>query len=100
MGENEEWVELYPQFAQVAEEEGFSDIAVVFRKIAEVEKRHEARYLALLNNVENNKVFKKDAALEWKCRNCGYIHGGEEAPQVCPACAHPRAYFEVHCENY
>lgn len=100
MGENEEWVELYPEFAKIAEEEGFMDIAVVFRKIAEVEKHHEARYLKLLENVEQGKVFKKASSLEWKCRNCGYIHTGDSAPQACPACAHPQAFFEVHCENY
>jgi len=100
MGENEEWVELYPEFAKIAEEEGFMDVAVVFRKIAEVEKHHEARYLKLLENVEQGKVFKKASSLEWKCRNCGYIHTGDSAPQACPACAHSQAYFEVNCENY
>jgi len=99
-GENEEWTDLYPTFAQVAEDEGFKDVAIAFRKIAEVEKRHEARYLKLLENVQNQKVFKKDAPLEWKCRNCGYIHQGDASPQVCPACVHPQAFFEVHCENY
>ena len=100
MGENEEWTELYPEFAKTAEEEGFKDIAVVFKKIAEVEKRHEQRYLKLLQNVENQQVFKKGSALEWKCRNCGYIHENNSAPEMCPACAHPKAYFEVHTANY
>lgn len=100
MGENEEWVELYPEFAKIAEEEGFMDIAAVFRKIAEVEKHHEARYLKLLENVEQGKAFKKASSIVWKCRNCGYIHTGDSAPQACPACAHPQAYFEVNCENY
>ncbi len=100
MGENEEWTELYPKFADIADEEGFPAVAVVFRKIAEVEKKHEARYLKLLENVENQMVFKKDSPLEWKCRNCGYIHEGSGAPQSCPACAHPQSFFEVDVENY
>ncbi len=99
-GENEEWADLYPEFAKTAEEEGFPEIAAAFNKIAEVEKRHEKRYLRLLNNIENQKVFKKDTELEWKCRNCGYIHQNNSAPDVCPACVHPKAFFEVHCENY
>lgn len=99
-GENEEWTELYPHFADVAAEEGFPEVAAVFRKIAEVEKQHEARYLKLLNNIETGKVFLKDIKVEWKCRNCGYIHDGETAPVVCPACAHPQSYFELRCENY
>lgn len=100
MGENEEWTELYPHFADVAEQEGFKEIAVVFRKIAEVEKRHERRYLNLLQNIEQQKVFKKDSTTEWKCRNCGYIHENSSAPEQCPACAHPKSFFELHCENY
>ncbi len=99
-GENEEWDRLYPQFADIAQEEGFPEIAIVFRKIAEVEKHHEARYRKLLANIENDKVFKKDEATEWKCDNCGYVHEGQEAPQMCPACAHPQAHFEVLAENY
>jgi rubrerythrin len=99
-GENEEWADIYPHFAQIAEEEGFSNVAAVFRKIAEVEKRHEKRYLQLLKNVESGQVFKKGVSVEWKCRNCGYVHEGDTAPQVCPACAHPQAHFEVQCENY
>lgn len=99
-GENEEWDRLYPQFADIAQEEGFPEVAVVFRKIAEVEKHHEARYRKLLANVENDKVFKKDEVVEWKCNNCGYVHEGKEALQMCPACAHPQAHFEVLAENY
>ncbi len=100
MGENEEWSELYPMFADIAEQEGFADIARTFRAIATVEKHHEQRYLALLNNVQNQKVFDKDQEFEWKCRNCGYIHTGKSAPQVCPACIHPRAHFELNCDNF
>ncbi|APM39250.1 rubrerythrin [Clostridium kluyveri] len=99
-GENEEWSQLYPAFADVADEEGFRAIAVVFRKIAEVEKHHEERYLELLKNVENGTVFKKDEVVKWKCANCGYIHEGSSAPEVCPACAHPQAYFEIFTEKY
>lgn len=99
-GENEEWSQLYPAFADVADEEGFRAIAVVFRKIAEVEKHHEERYLELLKNVENGTVFKKDKVVKWKCANCGYIHEGSSAPEVCPACAHPQAYFEIFTEKY
>lgn len=99
-GENEEWSDLYPEFAKVAEEEGFQEIADVFNKIAEVEKHHEARYRKLLNNIETGKVFKKDAVVNWKCNNCGYIHEGIEAVDLCPACAHPQAHFEVFVEAY
>jgi rubrerythrin len=99
-GENEEWTDLYPAFADIADEEGFPQIAHVFREIAEVEERHEARYRKLLSNIENNKVFEKDEEVEWKCNNCGYIHKGKSAPQSCPACAHPMGYFEVFKETY
>ncbi|HFL3828481.1 TPA: rubrerythrin [Clostridioides difficile] len=99
-GENEEWTELYPKFADIADEEGFSQIAHVWREIAEVEERHEIRYKKLLANIENNKVFEKDEEVEWKCNNCGYIHKGKSAPQVCPACAHPIDHFEVFVETY
>ncbi|SEF91789.1 Rubrerythrin [Caloramator fervidus] len=99
-GEKEEWAELYPEFAKIAEEEGFHEIAEAFRKIAEVEKRHEERYRKLYENLLNGKVFKKDKKVLWKCNNCGYIHEGEEAPEVCPACKHPQGYFEVFVENY
>jgi rubrerythrin len=99
-GENEECTDLYPAFAQIAEDEGFSAVAVAFRKIAEVEKRHEERYLELLKNLETDNVFKKDTLMEWKCDNCGYIHTGESAPQVCPACLHPQEYFELFVKAY
>ena len=99
-GENEEWEELYPKFADIADEEGFPAIAYVWREIAEAEERHEIRYRKLLANVENNTVFEKDEVVEWKCNNCGYIHTGKSAPEMCPACAHPKAHFEVFCETY
>lgn len=99
-GENEEWSALYPEFAKIAEEEGFPAIATVFRKIAEVEKHHEERYRKLLDNIENGEVFKKAEPVKWKCINCGYIHEGPEAPQMCPACAHPQGYFEVLADNF
>lgn len=99
-GEKEEWADLYPSFADTAEAEGFKAVAATFRKVAEVEKRHEARYLKLAANIANGKVFKKDKPILWKCRNCGYIHEGAEAPEICPACRHPKAHFEVFCENY
>lgn len=99
-GENEEWVELYPHFADIADEEGFPAIAVAFRMIAKVEAEHEARYRKLLANVEAGKVFEKDEEIEWQCRNCGYVHKGKKAPNTCPACAHPQAYFEPKKNNY
>ena len=99
-GENEEWTDLYPKFADIAEEEGYPEIAFVYRKITEVEERHEIRYNKLAKNIEEGKVFKKDEVTLWKCNNCGYIYEGQEAPLVCPACAHPQAYFEVFKENY
>ena len=99
-GENIEWTKIYKEAGEVAKEEGFLDIAEQFRKIAEVEKQHERRYRKLLENVKDGKVFKKDTVVKWKCRNCGYVHEGTEAPEKCPACAHPRAYFEVLAENY
>lgn len=99
-GENEEWTELYPHFADVAEEEGFKEVAVAFRKIAEVEKHHEARYRKLAANIDNGEVFKKEAPVQWKCNNCGYIHTGDTAPQVCPACVHPQGHFELFVETY
>jgi len=99
-GENEEWTELYPTFADTAQEEGFTAVAVAFRKIAEVEKHHEERYLKLAANIEAEKVFVKDSEIAWKCRNCGYIHIGVAAPELCPACLHPKSYFEVSCDNY
>lgn len=99
-GEHEEFVVLYPEFAEIAEEEGFPEIAHQFRMIAEVEKWHEKRFLKLAENVEKNKVFKRDTKVYWKCRNCGYIFEGFEAPTTCPACAHPQEHFELFVENY
>lgn len=99
-GENEEWSELYPQFADVADKEGFSVIATVFRKIADVEKHHEERYRKLYDNLADNAVFTKVGPVQWKCNNCGYIHTGDSAPQSCPACAHPQGYFELFVETY
>ncbi|WP_270562885.1 rubrerythrin [Clostridium beijerinckii] len=99
-GENEEWTDIYPSFAKTAEEEGYPEIAVVYRKISEVEARHEARYKKLAKNIEDGTVFKKDEVTLWKCGNCGFIYEGKEAPAACPACAHPQAYFEVFVENY
>ncbi len=99
-GENYEWTEMYPGFAEVAREEGFEDIAKVFEAIAVAEKQHEKRYLGLLDNVENGTVFKKDKPVVWRCQNCGYIHEGPEAPELCPACNHPQAHFELLAENW
>ncbi|MDR1746541.1 MAG: rubrerythrin family protein [Tannerella sp.] len=99
-GENEEWTILYPTFADVAEKEGFRDIATAFRMIAKVENEHEIRYRKLLANLENDTVFKKEEEILWQCRNCGYVHKGKTAPQKCPACEHPQAYFEPKKENY
>ena len=99
-GEHHEWTEMYPEFAKIADEEGFCEIAAVFRNIAKAEKQHEKRYLDLLSNVKAGKVFKKDAKVVWRCRNCGYVHEGTEAPEVCPACAHPQSYYELEATNY
>ena len=99
-GENEEWTADYPHFADVADEEGFPAIAAMYRNIAIAEKAHEERYLAFLANIENESVFKKEEATVWQCRNCGFVHEGEEAPKACPACLHPQAYFEVKKTNY
>lgn len=99
-GENEEWTQLYVEFAKTAREEGFNVIASTFEKVAEVEKRHEIRYNKLAKNIEDGTVFKKDEPVLWKCLNCGYIYEGTEAPKACPACAHPQGYFEVFVENY
>ena len=99
-GENYEWSEMYPKFAKEAEEEGFLEIAATFRGIAEVEKHHEERYKKLLENVENGEVFKKGSIVVWKCRNCGHIVIGKAAPEICPVCSHPKAYFEIKAENY
>lgn len=99
-GEHEEWTELYPEFAKIAEEEGFKEVAIAFKMISIVEKAHENRYRTLYNNLEAGKVFVKDGKVTWKCRNCGYIHEGEKAPEMCPACLHPQAYFEIKETNY
>ena len=99
-GENYEWTDMYDGFAKTAEEEGFPELAEKFRLVAEIERRHEERYHALLKNVETAAVFAKSEVKVWECRNCGHIVVGTEAPEVCPTCNHPRAYFEVHAENY
>ncbi len=99
-GENYEWTDMYATFAKEAEEEGFTAIAAKFRKVAAIEKTHEERYLKLLNNVEMQKVFEKSEETMWECRNCGHLVIGKKAPEVCPVCAHPKAYFEVRAENY
>ncbi len=99
-GEKLEWGTLYPNFAKIAEEEGFQDEATTFQMIAKVEQYHERRYLKLLANLTQNRVFKKDSPIKWKCRNCGYLFEGIEAPESCPVCAHARSYFEIWCENY
>ena len=100
-GENYEWTEMYEEFAKVAEEEGFKELAIKFRLVGAIEKHHEERYKKLLENIELCQVFKKDTGIQiWKCRNCGHIHVGLEAPKVCPACAHPQSYFELVSENY
>ena len=99
-GENYEHTEMYPGFAEIAEKEGFADIAAIFRAIAVAEKQHEKRYLALAANVEAGRVFKRDNTVVWRCRNCGYLHEGNEAPERCPACDHPQAHFELLGENW
>jgi rubrerythrin len=99
-GEHYEWESMYPEFAKVAREEGFEEIAKVFEAVVVAEKQHEKRYLGLLKNVEAGTVFKKGKKVVWRCRNCGYLHEGEEAPTLCPACAHPQAHFELLAENW
>ena len=99
-GENYEWTDMYAGFAETAEKEGFTALAAKFRMVAEIEKHHEERYRALLKNVEMQEVFKKSEVKVWECRNCGHIVVGTNAPQVCPVCAHPQSYFELHAENY
>jgi len=99
-GENEEWTKLYPGTADIAQQEGFPDVAAAFRFIAMVELEHEKRYRKLLENIEKWRVFKKEKPAVWKCRNCGYHHEGAEAPDLCPACLHPKSYFELWMENY
>ncbi len=99
-GENYEWTDMYAGFAKTAEEEGFHELAAKFRLVAAIEKTHEERYRALLHNVETAEVFKKSEVKVWECRNCGHIVVGTAAPEICPTCAHPQAYFEIHAENY
>lgn len=99
-GENEEWTELYPEFARIADEEGFKIIAAKYRLIAKVEEQHEKRYRKLAKNVKEKKVFENDEETEWVCRNCGHVHKGRKAPEKCPTCEHPQAFFEKKSENY
>ncbi|MEL7609702.1 MAG: rubrerythrin [Bacillota bacterium] len=99
-GENYEWTDMYASFAKAAREEGFENIARLFEYVAGVEKEHEARYLKLLQNIENDAVFKCGQSKAWKCNNCGHIHYGDCAPEICPTCNHPKAYFEIRAENY
>lgn len=99
-GENYEWTDMYEDFAKIAEEEGFTELAHKFRLVAAIEKHHEERYRALLRNVETAEVFKRSEIKVWECRNCGHIVVGKEAPEVCPVCNHPQSYFEIHAENY
>ena len=99
-GENYEWTDMYEGFAKTAEEEGFTELAKKFRLVAAIEKRHEERYRALLHNIEAQEVFAKSDVKVWECRNCGHIIVGEKAPEECPVCAHPQAYFEVHVDNF
>ncbi len=99
-GENYEWTEMYAEFAKVAREEGFDKIAFLFEGVGKIEKEHEERYKALLANVKEGKVFKKEEKMMWVCRNCGHVHFGESAPEVCPICSHPKAYFELRATNY
>jgi len=99
-GEKAEWGTIYPEFAAIAKKEGFPEIARSFQQIAEVEAHHEKRYRALIANLENKQVFKREKVVKWKCRNCGYVHEGKEAPNKCPACQHPQSYYELLAENY
>lgn len=100
VGENHEWGSMYPDFAGIARKEGFEEVAKLFEAVSVAEKQHERRYLALAKNIAEGKVFKKDSKVVWRCRNCGYVHSGLDAPDVCAACAHPQAYFEVLGENW
>lgn len=99
-GENLEWTRLYKEAEKIARQEGFKEVADQFKEIAEVEEQHEKRYRKLIQNIKADKVFNKDSIVKWKCRNCGYVHEGKEAPKECPACAHPQAFYELLCENY
>ena len=99
-GENEEWTALYPEFARIADEEGFKEVAAAFKMISKVEKAHDERYTTLYNNLENGLIFEREGKVVWKCRNCGYLHEGTKPPLVCPACLHPQSYFEIKETNY
>jgi rubrerythrin len=99
-GENYEWTNMYAKFAKEAKEEGFDKIAYLFEQVGKIEKEHEERYLALLKNIEEGKVFNREGKRAWVCRNCGHIHYGENAPEICPVCSHPKAFFELKAENY
>lgn len=99
-GENYEWTEMYKEFAETAKEEGFDELARLFKMVGEIEKHHEERYLKLLQNIEDDRVFKKDGDKIWVCRNCGYVYTGKEALEVCPVCAHPQSFMEVKADNY
>ena len=99
-GENYEWTDMYATMAKEAEEEGFDHIAFLFSEVAKIEKEHEERYLTLLKNLEEGKVFEKDGEYVWKCRNCGHLEYGDQAPEVCPVCSHPQAFFEIKADNY
>ena len=99
-GENNEWTDMYAEFAKIAQEEGYDEIAKMFTNVANVEKEHEQRYLKLLQNIENKEVFDKEESTVWICRNCGHIHVGKSAPKVCPTCSHPQSYFEIKSTNY
>ena len=100
MGENSEWTDMYAGFAEVAKEEGFDHIAYLFSEVAKIEKEHEERYRNLLNNIKEGKVFKREEKMAWICRNCGHVHFGEQAPEICPVCTHPQSYFELRAVNY
>ena len=99
-GENYEWTDMYAEFAKTAKEEGFDKIAYLFEMVGKIEKEHEERYLKLLENIEKNTVFVRDGEAYWKCRNCGHIHKGSQAPEVCPVCDHPKSFFEIPAKNY
>jgi len=99
-GENYEHTKMYPEFEKIARQEGKQEAAEFFKEVAEVEEKHEKRFATLLKNLEQGKVFKRDKVVRWKCRNCGYIHEGKEAPEVCPVCKHPQSFYELLCENY
>lgn len=99
-GEHEEWTSLYPEFARIAEEEGYKEVAAAFKMISKVEKAHEDRYNTLYNNLNDGKIFEREGKIVWKCRNCGYLHEGTKAPQNCPACLHSQSYFEIKESNY